>query len=298
MLIPFAAVLLSSAPACLPDRARPLDTIRVATYAYPNVDRRASASAVAAYLGRGLRRPTRSDVYPDPVALSNAVAKGDADIGLVNVFGYLLLSLDSTSSVPLAGYRLPADAVPYEAAIASRVTLAELRSRASGLRMAFVSPASSTGNLFPRLYLGTLGIDDPEKTFKSVAYAGTHAKAFDMLRDGEADVAALAGQELDTRLAGVAGSDIKVIWRSGNIPLGPVVASCRVGASQRDSITMLLGQIHRSDSAAFAALKGGWVEARAADALVPVTDAVVQSFRQFLTAPARAERLILQLSRP
>jgi phosphonate transport system substrate-binding protein len=301
MLTTIAVAILATAPLQCPalTSGNP-DTIRVATYAYPGVDRRVAVAGVANYLTRSLRIPARVDVLPDPVALANALRRGEVDVGVINVLGYLLVAFDSTVVVPGVTFGVPATAVPYDAALAAKAPIdaAALRARAGALRIAFVSPGSTTGNLFPRVYLASLGIATAESSFRSVTYAGTHAKAFELLRAGEVDVAALAGEELDKQLSALARtSDIRSLWRSGNLPLGPVMLSCRMGGSLRADITRALGAMHRADSAAFAALKGGWVEARASSALVAVDNNTYEGLRRMLGDPASAKRLLEQIAR-
>ena len=301
MLTTIAIALLASAPLQCPARqVTGPDTLRVATYAYPNVDRRGSIQGVAAYLERTLRIPTRVDVLPDPIALAAALRNGDVHVGVINVFGYLLLSSDSVRTIPSLTFHVPASAVPYEATLAARTPLRaeSLAARSRQLRVAFVSPGSTTGNLFPRLYLASLGIESAEDAFQTVTYAGTHAKAFELLNAGQVDVAALAGEELDKQLAMRTDAvSLRPLWRSGNLPLGPVMLSCRLTAGMRDAITRHLGAMSRADAPAFAALQGGWVEARAADSLMPVGPETYETLRRMLGEPTRARRLLEQLAR-
>lgn len=279
------------------------DTLVVATYAYGTVDRVGAVAPLAAYLSAKLHRPARTVALADPVALVAAARGGEVDVIVTNTFGYLLVAQGERAAIPVATFHVP-DGVRtnYGSAIVTRDTavhsLDDLAARASSLRVALVAPGSTTGNLVPRLYLAAHGIADLEGRFRAVAYAGTHAAAFDLLRRGEADVAALATEELERRLAADAsGARYTTLWRSPDIQLGPVAVRASLPVATRDAIARAVVGLERSAPSAFAALRGGWTEARTSDALVAATDRTYDEVRRLFGSDSAAAALIARFAR-
>ena len=281
------------------------DTLVVGTYAYSTNDRVANIAPLARVLGERLGRPVRVASLPDPPALNDAIRAGRVDVAVTNTFGYLLLAAESSpAGVPVATFRIRAGARSnYGAGVfARRVdvrSLGDLRTRAATLSIALVAPGSTTGNLVPRLYLATQGLGDLEGSFRSVAYAGTHAGAVAALRAGTANVAALATEEFerstvaDTTLA----RSLVPLWTSDDITLGPVVVRAALPMTLRDTIARVVVGLERTAPEAFAAVRDGWVEARNADAMVPADDRAYDGVRRMFGDPATAAALIRRFAR-
>jgi phosphonate transport system substrate-binding protein len=98
-------------------------------------------------------------------------------------------------------------------------SLADLRSHSHDIVFAFADPASTSGNLYPRVGLQNVGID-PERDFKKVVFANGHPAAVMTLKAGKVDAAGFM-QAAPNRLIAtgrLAPGDIRVIWTSELIP--------------------------------------------------------------------------------
>ncbi len=82
-----AAALVLLAP--LPAPAREAAPWVVATYAYPQRDRAAAIRPLADYLGQRGDHPVRVAVLPSPTALVDALRRGEVDVAVPNLHGYL-----------------------------------------------------------------------------------------------------------------------------------------------------------------------------------------------------------------
>ncbi|HZF66840.1 MAG TPA: PhnD/SsuA/transferrin family substrate-binding protein [Gemmatirosa sp.] len=299
-----ACALLGAGPVGSEAQAR--DTLVVGTYAYDAVDRRGAVTPLAEYLGARLKRPSRVVLAADPVALADAARRGEVDVVVTNTFGYLLLA----DAAPRAGLAVATFRVPpgvrthYSAVLVTRDARlrgwAELRARAPHLRVGLVSPGSTTGNLVPRLVLARHGWEERDQQVPSVTYAGTHAGAFGLLRTGAVDVAGLATEEYQRQIAALDAAErarYHVLWESPDILLGPVAVHTGLPAALRDTIRAALVGLERHAPAAFAALRGGWTEARRADGLVAATDATYLPVRRLFGEGAALAALIGRLAR-
>ena len=239
----------------------------VATYAYPQRDRAAAIQPLADYLGLRARHPVQVRLFDSPTALVEAMRRGDVDVAVPNLHGYLQAR---RASEPLA--TLPVPQVParqadrYRAVLVARAgidTTAHLQRDAAQLRLALVGKDSASGGFVPVRELRRLGLP-PATAFAHLAYAGSHAAALEAVASGNADVAALAADVYDAaRPAGVVE-----LWRSEPIPPGPLL--CRPAADVPcQQFTDWLLDAHNEAPAVMAALRAGWPEFGDAMVFVP-----------------------------
>jgi phosphonate transport system substrate-binding protein len=99
-------------------------------------------------------------------------------------------------------------------------SVADLR----GKSFAFVDPASTSGYLFPRAGLIKLGLGEPEKFFGQVVFAGAHDAAQLAVLNGRVQGGASNYRVMDNLLkrGALKPGDVRVIYRSPDIPLGPL----------------------------------------------------------------------------
>lgn len=115
----------------------------------------------------------------------------------------------------LGGYR-SVIAVPKDSPIHS---LQELKAHAKDLVFAFADPASTSGNLYPRVGLLDAGID-PEKDFKKVVYAGNHIATALTVKSGKVGAAGFMQSIIPNLVTKnkMRTDDVRVIWTSDLIP--------------------------------------------------------------------------------
>lgn len=297
--------------------AQTSDSLTLATYTYSTNTRLQHLAPLAAHLSQKLGVPLRVKSFPDPPSLARGIESGEVDIAVMNTFGYLLLDANRTQSkhtgIPIATFRIPkGQSSNYRTIIVARSAILsynikfentksmeamkwkEIREKASGLRMVFVSPGSTTGNLVPRLYLASRGLTNAEKQFQSVVYAGTHAEALKMLVDGKADIVALATEEYDKFLAKSPDSALifEPLWLSNDIKLGPIVVRSTLPKHIREEISKRIIGAERTAPEAFTAVRDGWTEAKKADAWVNITNRFYDDVRAMFGDKRVAAELI------
>ncbi|MCG3156946.1 MAG: putative phosphite transport system-binding protein PtxB [bacterium] len=260
----------------------PADELVLATYAYASNDRVANLQPLGDHLAAQLQQKVKVVSFPTVKALNQAIKAGEVDVALPNTFGYLMLQADSTPViVPLVALKIPAGVSSnYRSAIVAHRsvaidTIAALPRLARDHSFMFVAPGSTSGNLVPRLFLAGLGLAQPESDFREIVYGKTHANTILQVKEGKADFGACGSEEYDKLIAADPGARqaIRLLWRSAEIPLGPVVCLRTMPAGLQQRIKAILLALHQDNPAAFAALCQGWTEARHAQFYASVTDA-------------------------
>ena len=252
----------------------------IATYAYPQRDRVAAIQPLADYLGVRARHPVQVRLFDSPTALVDALRRGEVDVAVPNLHGYLQARRASEPLTTLPVPQVPAlQADRYRAVLVGRQELeapGELERQARTLRLVLVGRDSASGGFVPVRELRRRGLE-PTTAFDHLAYAVSHAAALESVASGRADVAALAADVYDaSRPTGVVE-----VWRSQPIPPGPApVPSCR--RRTLPAVHRLAARSARRGSGRDGGAAGGLAGVRRCDGLRP---------RAYCIADARAARL-------
>lgn len=280
--------------------------IRLATYQYDTLTRLSNLQPLALYLEKKLGQPVEVRSYPDVPSFINAIQQNKVDLGFINTFGYLLLT-NSTTAHPMravAAWVVPKEATDiYKSSFvvkkSSNIQWDQLKSGSSAIRLSLVAAGSTSGNLVPRLLLTSLNLDDPEKSFKSVTYAGTHKAAVEQVLQGKADLAAM-GQDAflsviksDTSLE----SELLEIRVSPEIPLGPALLNETLPRKTQDSIIAALLELHTNSPEAMEKIRQGWTEARKATHFEQITASHYVPFLSQFGKPNAVASILLRFAR-
>ncbi|MHA4847184.1 phosphate/phosphite/phosphonate ABC transporter substrate-binding protein [Flavitalea antarctica] len=253
----------------------------VATYQYGDNNRIGNIKPLADHLGRLLNNPVEVRSYATVHLFLSALQSSEVDIALINTFGYLLLDASGRhhSMIPTVVLQPKAGTQDnYKTAIiasknAGVQSIKALPQKAEKLRLALVSPGSTSGNLVPRLALSRLGLEHPEKQFQQLSYSGNHRLAIDSLLAGKADVCAVGSTEYFRLMEdSVRAAQCTLLWLSPEIPLGPVLLHKRLPDETRRKITTAFLDLHGQNSLALEAVKQGWSEAKEAEKYVPFSE--------------------------
>src|SRR5690606_35900401 len=154
---------------------------------------------------------------------------------------------------------------------------------------------STSGNLVPRMYLNSLGLNDPEKQFKKTAYGKTHAQTFQQVAKGEVDVAAFGSNEYRKAIAAdsMLRGQVNVLWESEEIALGPVLLKKSLPGGLKKKITKELLALHKRRPVALESIKKGWSEAAHSERFIRVNDRHYDAFRN-LMGDREALRFLLE----
>lgn len=281
-------------------------TIRLATYQYDTLTRISNLQPLANYLEKKLGQPVEVKSYPDVPSFIEAIQLNKVDLGFINTFGYLLLN-NSSNAHPMqavAAWVVPKEATDiYKSSFivrkSSKIQWDQLKSASSDIRLSLVAAGSTSGNLVPRLVLTSLNLDDPEKSFKSVTYAGTHHTAVEQVVEGKADLAAM-GQDafLSVIKADPAKkSKLVEIRVSPEIPLGPALLNETLPRKTQDSIIAALLELHTNSPEAMEKIRQGWTEARKATHFEQITANHYAPFLSQFGKPNAVASILLRFSK-
>ena len=168
---------------------------------------------------------------------------------------------------------------------------------ASKSRLMLVATGSTSGNLVPRLAFSNIGLADCENDFKSVGYAGNHTLAIQSIINQQADIAAMGFTEYEkiTRDPAMAAK-LKLIWRSPEIPLGPVLLHKSLPDLTRSKIEKALQSLHVENKHVLESVKKGWSEAKYATHYISINDSFYNSFRKTLGNDKDLQRILKQFA--
>ncbi|MFD2247306.1 phosphate/phosphite/phosphonate ABC transporter substrate-binding protein [Pontibacter ruber] len=251
-----------------------------ATYTYGDNDRLANIRPMSEYLANKIGASVRLQSFATIKELIEQIRAGNVDVAFVNTFGYLLLQTDPVQSmVPLATLEVPAEkhGLYGSCLVASRKSSIrstdDLVYNAHKYNITFAGQYSTSGNLLPRLYLNSLGLNNPEEQFNEVHYLNSHANTLLDVKTGNSDLGAFGIMEYYKMLESgqLKEGDVNLIWKSEEIPLGPVVCKTTMPVKDQRKLRKALLKVHKKNPEAVLQIKRAWTEARDADKYVPVT---------------------------
>ncbi len=178
----------------------------------------------------------------------------------------------------LAGYR-SLIAVPSDSPIHS---LQDLKARAKNVVFAFADPASTSGDLYPRVELQSLGID-PERDFKHVLYANGHLADLMAVRSGKVDAGAFDEVYMARLIATgkMKPGEVRVIWTSEQIPAEPIAVRGSLPEQLKKQIQAAYLGMQKKNPALWNNLSKNVYSSSPGTTYIPVTDATYDGLRHY-----------------
>lgn len=216
-----------------------------------------------------------------------AMRADKVDIATFGALGYIIAAQKAGAQAIVArgfppdkigGYR-SVIAVPRNSPYHS---LADLKAHAKDIVFAFANPASTSGDLYPRVGLLSAGID-PEKDFKKVVFAGNHLAAVMTVKSGKVDAAGFMEAMLTRLIAThrLAPGDIRVIWTSDLIPNGCTAVRKALPEKLKKEIQTALLEMPTRDPQLWSNINNLYRTAVSGTMDVPVTDATYNGLRKY-----------------
>ncbi len=261
----------------------------VATYTYSTNDRVGNLEPFSKQLSQTLGVSVHTKSYPDVAAMISGVRSGEVDVAFINTLGYLLLQLDNTTMTPVSALNVKDDASDnYKTVMIANKTSGindekSLLEKSEGLRISFVSEGSTSGNLVPRLYLSSLGVHNPETRFLQVSYGGDHTRTFEDVVSGNTDIGVLGSNEYFKQISKDPSlkDRIVLLWRSEEIPLGPVLVKNDLSVFDHNRIKQILFNLHIENPEVLESIKAGWSEAKQSERFIAISNSYYDRFRNF-----------------
>jgi len=121
-----------------------------------------------------------------------------------------------------------------------------------GAVVALADPASTSGNLLPRVeFAGQIGNVELEAYFSKVVYTGSHDKSAVAVHEGKADAAFVATHRLDNVIQrGLAkAEDFVVLWKSRLVPQDPFTYRAQLCPALKEKIKATFLNLHTDPAA-------------------------------------------------
>jgi phosphonate transport system substrate-binding protein len=195
----------------------------------------ASAQRLGELLGQELSQRVEVKVPLDYSASVQALVSGQADAAYISSLPFLLARRDGGAQLLLVEQRADArgtartdyDSIFVVPADSPLRDFADLKREARTLRMAFTSPTSTSGYVFPLKRFVAEGMipagNDGRAAFREVRFGGGYTQALQEVLAGRADVAAvsdyvLEGPAADTYLPAAERARLRILARTPGVP--------------------------------------------------------------------------------
>ncbi|MBD2772824.1 phosphate/phosphite/phosphonate ABC transporter substrate-binding protein [Iningainema tapete] len=226
-----------------------------------STDLQTKANAVAAFLSKEIGMPVQAQIGDDTAAVE-ALRANRADVAFLSSRPALKAEQLANARLYLAEVRsnysgkytynsvfvVPKNS-PLQTRNSAKATLEQLR----GKKMAFTSPTSGSGFIFPVGELVRQGLvpsrDRLEGFFGQVSYGGNYAKALQAVLRNQAEVAAVSEYALSTPyITEAEKSQLRVLHKISGVPAHGVAIDDDVPAPMREKIVNALLKLNQKEN--------------------------------------------------
>jgi phosphonate transport system substrate-binding protein len=249
-----------SDPAVAPsNRIAQGETLRIA---FPTragkADLQNDANAVAAFLSKAIGRPVEA-IVSDETAAVEALRANKVDVAFLSSRPAIKAKQLANAQLYLAEVRANYSGghtyksvfvVPVDSTLKSGTNKATLE-QLKGKRMAFTSPTSGSGFIFPVGALVNNGLvpnrDRLNGFFGQVTYGGDYSKALQAVLRGQADAAAVSEYALkDPYITAAEGKKLRVLYSIAGVPAHGIAIDDDVSPTDRNKLINALLQLNES----------------------------------------------------
>lgn len=194
------------------------------------------------YLAKKLAMPVKV-YYPKNIfEMLDKIDSSKVHVVDINPFGYVMASLNGKVDVIAIRGDKNKQVETYNSCILVNSKspikkIEDIKKMGAKLEMTFVNAASTSGHLVPRLYFNSINLD-VETVFKEVNFKKTHVGVTDYLKTNPNAVGACAYNFFQDQIAEgkIKKEDFRILWKSPNIPHGPVAALKNLNPTLRNKI--------------------------------------------------------------
>ena len=183
---------------------------------------------VQEYLETELGMKIETFTATDYTSVIEAMRADKIDVAFFGPFSYVLAAEQAEAEAIVTGGTETGDVATYHSCIVTHpdsgiTCIDDLLANASEITFSFVDPASTSGNLIPRGYLLSMGVD-PDTDFKTCMFAGGHDASGLAVKSGNVDAGAMYDIRYNrlTESGAATPEDLIVIWTSDPIPKSPI----------------------------------------------------------------------------
>jgi phosphonate transport system substrate-binding protein len=215
-------------------------------------------TAVEEYLGSELGMDVVTIKSTDYYAIIDAMEAGKLDIAFFGPFSAVISAERSGSEIIVAGGNADGNLETYNSYIItnrkSDITgIDYLVNNSQNISFAFVNPASTSGNLIPRGYLLSQGVD-PDEDFKNTLFSGGHDNTIDAVLSGNIiNSGAVSSSTYERYFEDDNSSEnnIIIIWESDPIPTDPISVRGDMDPALKEKIKNAFLEMHEKSPETF-----------------------------------------------
>ncbi|ABA19805.1 Phosphonate-binding periplasmic protein [Trichormus variabilis ATCC 29413] len=226
-----------------------------------STDLQSKADAVAAFLSKDLGIPVKAQIGDDTAAVE-ALRANRADVAFLSSRPALKAEQLANARLYLAEVRdtysgrftynsifVVRNSSPLKSRNNAKATLEQLR----GKKMAFTSPTSGSGFIFPVSELVKQGFvpdrDRLDGFFGQIAYGGNYSKALQAVVRGQADVAVVSEYAMfPPYITAEEKNQLRVLYKISGVPAHGIAIDDDVAAPDRERIINSLLKLNQSQN--------------------------------------------------
>lgn len=199
----------------------------------------ATFEPIAKYVGEEVGTDTKLYTATDYSGIIEAMRSGEAEVAWLGPLSYVLAAQRAGAEAVAVQLTEEGTKNPtYHSFIITRKDsdvqgLEDL----AGKSFAFVDPASTSGNLFPRQAFKEAGMD-PDKDLGEATFAGGHDASALAAANGDVDAGAVASTTYESMISeGILNeNEVRIIWESDPIPESPIAVRGDMSREAKDKI--------------------------------------------------------------
>jgi len=214
------------------------------------------------------------------------IQEGKLDMALMNTFGYVLASSEGKMEGLVVIANAQKEAITYQSCIITHPssgikTVEDLKLQASQHFFGFVSAASTSGHLVPRLFLNRLDLQ-PEMSFKDVSFVGSHQELIHKISASELKVGAVSYTDLEEliKTGKYKKSDFNILWVSEAITNGPVSVRKDLEPTLKTKLKEIWINLPAESPALHTKIVKIWHNTNAQSVFIPAQDNLYDSIRK------------------
>lgn len=173
------------------------------------------------YLSKELNLPVDMVIKSDYQGVITGLRNSELDIALCGSFVYVQ-AYSQSNIVPLVKRIIFGSSNYYSVIIVRKDSGFESITDLKGKSFAFTDKNSTTGYLLPTAMMKKTKLENPENFFSEVKFTGNHDSALLAVHNRSVDGASISTTRWNPKNPKI--QDLKILWKSEPIPLGPFVA--------------------------------------------------------------------------
>jgi len=219
---------------------------------------------VQEYLETELGMKIETFTATDYTSVIEAMRADKIDVAFFGPFSYVLAAEQAEAEAIITGGTETGDVATYQSCIVTHpdsgiTCIEDLLNNASETTFSFVDPASTSGNLIPRGYLLSMGVD-PNTDFKTCMFAGGHDASGLAVKSGNVDAGAMydIGYNRLIESGAATPDDLIIIWTSDPIPKSPIAVRGDLDPALKKRIQQAFVDMPDKDPEAMKAFESKW----------------------------------------